>query len=139
MDATLSRPYQDVEHTADVALRVWGATPEDLFANAALGLAELTADERGPDLETWYDVSLEGPDMETLLVDWLNALIYLGEIHHCILDRFAFIALNPNSLQARVTGHRIRRLKKAVKAATFHNLEIERAANGLAVTVVFDV
>lgn len=139
MDANLPRPYQEVEHTADVALRVWGAAQPELFANAALGLTELMADEHGPDLETWYDVALDAPDMETLLVDWLNALIYLGEIHGCILDRFAFIALTPSSLQARVTGHRIRRPKKAIKAATFHNLEIERAANGLSVTVVFDV
>ncbi len=139
MDVNPSRPYEEVEHTADVALRVRGATQQELFANAALGLSALLADEHGRDLETWYDVTLDAPDMETLLVDWLNALIYLGEIHRCILDRYAFIALAPDALQARVTGHRVRRLKKAVKAATFHNLKIERAESGLAVTIVFDV
>ena len=139
MDVNPPRPYQEVEHTADVALRVWGATQQELFAHAALGLAELLADELGPELEAWHDVALDSPDMETLLIDWINELIYLGEMHGCILDRYAFIALDPISLRARVTGHRARRIKKAVKAATFHNLEIEHAASGYAVTIVFDV
>jgi len=68
--------YQEVEHTADRALHVWGRTLPDLFAGAARGMYSLMADLNGLAATERREVQLEAWDQESLLVDWLNELLF---------------------------------------------------------------
>jgi len=63
---------EEIEHTADLAIRVRGRHLEELFVNAALGMAMLMADlkEIAPHVER--HVELEEFDAGTLLVSWLS-------------------------------------------------------------------
>jgi SHS2 domain-containing protein len=84
-------------------------------------------------------VSLEAMDYESLLVDWLNELIYLHEVERETYSQFAIETLSPEKLKAHVTGGPTKSKTKAIKAATFHDLAIKETANGLVTTIVFDV
>ena len=135
----VSKRFEEIEHTADLAIRAYGRDMRELFANAAYGMfaqmAELSLE--GPTCER--EVSLEAMDSESLLVDWLNELIYLHEVENETYSQFSIETLSPTKLKAHVIGGPTRIKTKAIKAATFHDLAIKETANGLVVTIVFDV
>lgn len=132
-------PYEEVEHTADLALRVRGADLREIFTNAAKGMFALISDEK-PALAERHTVSLESLDMEALLVDWLNELLYLAETQGQILGDFRLSELTPTRLEAEVWGARAGNIKKVIKAATFSGLAIQEIGQGgYEVTIVFDV
>ena len=70
--------WQEVEHTADLAVCVWGQDLPDLFRTAAQALFSLSVDS-GPGIASETTVNLSAPDVASLLVEWLNELLYLSE------------------------------------------------------------
>ncbi|HID61297.1 MAG TPA: archease [Anaerolineae bacterium] len=131
--------FEEVEHTADLALKVHGHSLEEIFANAAYGLFSLMADLENLSPNISREVHLEAPDRESLLVDWLNELLYLHEVEEEIYIRFEIETLSSTTLSATVWGINKKSSKVTVKAATFHNLEIKETEDGYLATVVFDV
>ncbi len=134
----MSDRFKEIEHTADLAIRAYGRDMRELFANAAQGMFALMAEPSEEPVRE-REVSLEGIDYESLLVDWLNELIYLNEVEGETYHQFAIEALSPTELKAHVTGGPTKSKTKAIKAATFHELAIEETASGLVATIVFDV
>lgn len=135
----MDKRFEEIEHTADLALRAYGRDTKELFANAAHGMFALMAEPSLEEPTLEREVSLEATDPESLLVDWLNELIYLHEVERETYSQFAIETLSPVELKARVTGGPTKSKTKAIKAATFHDLAIEETANGLVATIVFDV
>ncbi len=131
--------FEELEHTADLALKVRGHSLEEIFANAAYGMFSLMADLGGLEPTVSHEISLESLDCEALLVDWLNELLYLHEVEEEIYTRFEIEALSPIALSAIVWGSKMAVSKLTVKAATFHNLEIRETGDGYLATIVFDV
>ena len=75
-------------HDADVGVRGFGATVAEAFEGAALALTAVITDAPiAPN--TRVDVACEAPDIELLLVEWLNAIIYEMAVRHMIFGRFA--------------------------------------------------
>ncbi len=131
-------PFEEIAHTADYALRVRGATLDDLFANAARGmiaLAGAAADTGNPVMRR---VALEALDVETLLVDWLSELVYFMEQEELVFVEYQ-LQTTPTTLHAEIRGGPIAEVKKHIKAVTFHNLAVLRRADGFEATLVFDV
>jgi SHS2 domain-containing protein len=131
--------FEEVEHTADLALKVHGHSLEEIFANAAYGLFSLMADLENLSPSVSREVHLVAPDRESLLVDWLNELLYLHEVEGEIYTRFEIETLSSTALSAIVWGAKMTASKLTVKAATFHDLEIRETEGGYMTTVVFDV
>lgn len=136
----MERGYREVPHTADVALEVWGRDLAELFANAAAGMFDLAvrAEPAAP-IVAWREVRLTAPDLETLLVDWLNELLLLSEEHGEAYVSFQVSLPAPGELEARVGAIRAFARRRAVKAATFHNLTIQETPDGYRAVIVFDV
>ncbi len=131
--------WQEVDHTADLALHVWGRTLEELFIAAARGMFALLVDLESVELEVQHDVVLSALDRETLLVDWLNELLYLGErAPLSAYVGFDFAVLQPTCLEATVKGGTVADYRTHIKAATFHNLKVQRTREGYETELVFD-
>ncbi|MBN1978875.1 MAG: archease [Anaerolineae bacterium] len=131
--------FEEIEHTADVAIRVRGGDLAGLFANAAYGMAWQLADPEGVDPTIERSVELEAYDVETLLVAWLGELLYLGERDGCVFTEFDMREVAPTRLRAVARGGAAREYRGHVKAVTFNELEIRRTGTGYETTVVFDV
>lgn len=133
-------PFVIIDHTADWALRVYGRTLADLFIHAAQGMTSLmVANPEFTERQETLDVELDAYDAESLLVDWLTELAYWAEMEQMVGREFEVMAVSPTHLQATVHGGKAEELQKHIKAVTFHNLEIIETADGLEVTIVFDV
>lgn len=134
--------FREVEHTADIALRVWGADRAAFFANAAHGMYALIGAEIGAaagGASEVRELTLEAPDIEALLVDWLAELLYIAEEEAVIFGAFRFEALSDTHLRASLDRAAAFEPARLIKAVTFHNLEVIHTARGLEATIVFDV
>jgi SHS2 domain-containing protein len=78
-------------------------------------------------------------DYESLLIAWLNELLFLHERENLGFDEWDITDLGPQHLLATLRGAALQAGEKDVKAATYHNLSIVATAEGLEATVVLDV
>ena len=139
----MSVGYELVDHTADIGVRLWGPTAEEVFEQAALALFSLVCDplETG-ELET-VEVTLEAEGMDLLLAAWLNELLYVYEARELVLTQFDIDELGEHALRARVSGEPFDAHRHivcgGVKAATLHELALERRDDGWQGFVLLDV
>jgi SHS2 domain-containing protein len=132
--------FEEVEHTADWAFRARGSDLKQLFANAAQAMFELQAGAESPreNLQE-RQIEVQAFDRESLLVHWLNELLYLQEKHGETYSNFDIQEISDTSLGARVRGQRSPGVARMIKAVTFHGLEIKRVGECWEATVVVDV
>jgi len=74
-EPTIGRGWEQFPHDADVGLRGFGPSIEVAFEQAALALTGIVTDA-GIAATTRVEVACEASDIELLLVEWLNAIIY---------------------------------------------------------------
>ena len=131
--------FEEIEHTADIAIRVRGRDLAELFANAAYGMAYQLADPDAVERTAEHLIELDAYDVETLLVAWLGELLYLSERDECVFTDFDVLEIAPTRLRAFVRGGPVQEHQQHIKAVTFSDLEIVRTDEGYETTVVFDV
>jgi len=134
--------FEELQHAADWAVRVWAPTMESLFVESAKAMYALSGIKKSTGGRVIQTANGWGPDMESLLVSFLSELIFRFE-----RDRLAFdamrIRLTPEAgghkYEARLDGQPSILMNKAIKAVTYHNLKILRTGDGYEVEIVFDV
>jgi SHS2 domain-containing protein len=132
--------FEEVEHTADKALRIFGVDLKELVISAAQGMTRIIAGSLSEiSTEIEKSIDLQALDAESLLVEWLNELAYWAETEMLVFKEFQISELSTTRLRATVAGGKAAELEKHIKAVTYHNLEIIKTPKGLEVTVVFDV
>ena len=135
--------FKVLDHTADIGIAAYGADIKELFSNAATGLFSLMVDLKTVKEDTEREVKLTAEDEETLLVEWLNELIYVSDVEHLLFKRFQIDEINGKQVKARCFGEKVdqsrHRLERAIKAATYHMLRITKLDGGYEVTVIFDI
>jgi SHS2 domain-containing protein len=135
----MSEGFEEVEHTSDVALRVWGRDLPELFANAARGMAWLLAGPATVVAVTERSIELTAQDAETLLVSWLGELLYLGEEDGIVFVAFELEEVTSTHLQGSARGGTPEEPRQHIKAVTFSEMEIRPGERGLETKIVFDV
>jgi SHS2 domain-containing protein len=130
--------FEEIPHTADWAIRIWAPDLTGLCVQAARGMNALMGVELIPESVVNCDFYVEAADNESLLIAFLNRLLYEIEINSAGFNRFSLV-LNDHVLQARLEGGYISRIDRVIKAATFHNLHIVHNKNQVETVIVFDV
>ena len=132
--------FEEIEHTADRALRIYGRNLEELFINAARGLKSLMGADEVPDSTAIKkSIALDAIDAESLLVEWLSELAYWAEAEMLVFSKFDLQNITSTHVKAKIYGSRVTQMERHIKAVTYHNLEIVKTETGLTATVVFDV
>jgi SHS2 domain-containing protein len=135
----MTKAIEELEHTADLSIRVRGRDLAELFVNAARGMFGLMADLDAVEHSVQQQVQLHEMDAETLLVAWLSELLWLNEESGATFARFEMQSLTNSDLQATAWGGPAPEQWKDIKAVTFHDLAIIETDDGYEVTIVFDV
>lgn len=130
--------YKEIQHTADWALQVWAPDLTGLMQQAALGMIALMGARLSNDGRLERTIMISADDSESLLVAFLNSILYEMELDSIGFDRFE-LRLDGLKVHARLMGAPLLELQKSIKAVTFHNLEIRPVEAGLETTIVFDV
>lgn len=133
--------YQALDHTADVSLRVWGPTLPALFEQAAAGMMAQMLDPAAVPITLRRTVQVTAGDRESLLVEWLNELLYRRDAEGETFVRAHVLSLTATALAAEVEGGAAPAgaVFHPIKAATYHGLAIRETADGYEATIVFDV
>ena len=136
------KDFEILNHTADVGIIAYGADMSQAFANAARALFSLITDLDDVEEVVHRDIELTSTDEESLLVEWLNELIYQFDTEGIIFKRFDITQLNSTRLKARSYGEKVdkskHKIKIGVKAATYHMLKVDKG-DGCKVQVLFDI
>jgi len=130
--------FEEIPHTADWSIRVWANELPGLLAESARGMYWLAGAQLAdrPRIKRSFDTV--GADSESLLVAFLSELVFYTEQEFAGFDDFD-IRIKDGRLKAELGGAPLKSLDKAIKAVTWHNLEIKTTARGLEVEIVFDV
>jgi SHS2 domain-containing protein len=135
------KKFELIEHTADVGLIAYGETLAEAFASAAYGMFSIIAELDSVQETESRRVEIIEDDLEGLLFEWLNSLIYFFDVEMLLFRRFDIIDLDGCRLKAICYGEKHdpshHHLKTGVKSATYHMLEVDREKNQ--VKVIFDV
>lgn len=161
------KTFEIIDISADAGIRAYGETLEDLFANAATGMYSLITEPGGIREEQDIKIDLESHSVEGLLVAWLNELIFHFDTYGFIGKKINITEITPSPvsstgqalslapggeglgegeacrLGAVVSGEDFdterHERKLLIKAATYHQMKVEKE-DGLWVTnVIFDI
>jgi SHS2 domain-containing protein len=133
-----SHTFED--HVGEVRMRVDAPTLASLFEEAARGIADLMLETTSAvDAAGVEAVELHAPDKESLLVDWLNEIIFLSETRRHVYTGARVQRISDTELDAVVHGVVPENLRTPVKAATLHALKIEETPQGYSASVTLDV
>ena len=138
----MNKDFEVIDHTADAGIIAYGADIRQAFANAAKALFSLITELEDVDEVLHRDIELTASDQESLLVEWLNELIYLFDTENIVFKRFDITQLDHTRLKAKIYGEKVNKakheLKTGVKAATYHMLKVDKV-DGCKVQVIFDI
>ncbi|NPB01852.1 MAG: archease, partial [Methanopyri archaeon] len=81
-------PWEELEHTADAAFRVWAEDLEELFVDAARALFELIADLENVEPKERVEIEVEADDLVELFHDWLEELLFRHEVNEMLFSDF---------------------------------------------------
>lgn len=136
--------YEEIEHTADFGLKIYGRTRKELFVNAALGMCNIMADIKDVKPKNFFRImiKLKAPDLEELLLSWLKEILFLYNTKYFLFSKFNIQKLTPGSIIARCFGEPIDRkrhiLKREVKAVTRYEFSIKKIKDIWTAQLIFD-
>ena len=132
-------PFEEIDHTADWAFRVRAASREALFTEAADALYRMGGVQLEPSVDSTREIHLRASDLESLLVQWLNELVFLLDQERIALQDIRIVELTDSALNASGRPAAVRAVGKYIKAATYSGLRIVEEGGVWQATVVLDV
>lgn len=136
--------YETFDHEADIGIRGYGKTLDEAFENAARAMFSVMVDINRVKPVKKFHIRAEAPDVETLLVEWLNQLLALADLEGYLFSDFSVkISSDGTRLDAYAAGEPIDRerheISVEVKGATYSMLEVGKEDGRYKVQCVVDV
>ena len=138
--------FEFTEHTADIAVRVYGASLRELFISAAMAMfAVLVAKKANRPKADLKEIPIKksAESLEDLLKGWLDELLFYYSSQGLILHRIKALECSEGAVEAKVLFEPMDKdfyeIKDEVKAVTYHELKVERIRNKWIAHIIFDV
>ncbi len=126
--------WKHFEHKGDIGIEGTGATVEEAFEMAALAMMAVITNPESIDLKEVAAVKCTAPDLELLLVEWLNAVLYQMDVKKMLFGKFK-VKIEGEDLTGNCFGEPITIDKHQpaveVKAATYCQLKVEKRDDGI--------
>lgn len=125
--------WEHFPHQADVGVRGFGATMAQAFEQAAMAMTAAIVEPVTVNPEIKIQLSCAAPDMELLLVDWLNLLVYEMATRNMLFSRFE-VEVHGLQLAASAWGEEIEVARHhpatEIKGATYTGLKVAQLPDG---------
>ena len=136
--------YRFIDHTADVMFEAYGRSLNKLFENSALATFEVQCELKKVDRKVKKKIKLKNLDMEKLLFDFLEELVYFKDAKNLLFSKFKIrIDEKKGVLEGEIEGEKINpskhELKTDVKAVTLHKFELKKIKDGWKCRVILDI
>lgn len=130
--------FEEIDHTADQAIRITARTLSGLFKSAVQGMYSVMKISCEKEVAGTRMITLSAVDKESLLVEFLSMILNSVEVEEKVLE-IRRILVSANKLSAMVWEHKVISLEKSIKAVTYHDLLIHKQGELWQTTVTFDV
>ncbi len=131
--------FKPLDHPSDVGIFAYGKERKEIFENAAYGMFSLMADLGRVESKKVFNIKVEGDDPESLLINWLNELIFYEDGKKILLKDFKIKKMTDTRLEAETAGEKIDMNRhfvyRPIKAATYNQLQISKNQ----AKIIFDV
>ena len=135
--------YKLIPHTADLRIKVWANDLAGLYVNSARALFDLIVGLNKIEKKEKHIVSTEGIDKEDLLVSFLNELIFLFATKKLLFSNFQIEGISDTRIRIIAEGGKFdtnkHKIIHEIKAATYHDINIEKVNNHYITRIIFDV
>jgi len=115
----------------------------ELFIHAAQGMESLMVAPEQVRVVTSRDITVEGHDVVSLLIAWLNELIFLFDTEYLLFRTFEIDTITETHLIAHASGEpydaQRHELSSAIKAVTWHEATVQHTDGGYKARVIFDI
>jgi SHS2 domain-containing protein len=126
--------FELLDHPADVGFRAHAATLPQLFAECASALVSIILDPANVEPAQRFRLTAEGSEYESLLVNWLNEVLYYTDARRLALGRFDISLLSDTAVECVAHGEPRDPLthpaRLIVKAVTYHQLRVTQETSG---------
>jgi len=119
--------FEILEHTADIGIRAYGSNFGELLAHAGEALVCVVMETEAIEAKDPYPIAASGEDRESLLVNWLNEVLYYVDGQRVALGRFELRRVEETEAAGLAWGEpRTDRheAKLIVKGVTYHQLRV---------------
>jgi len=134
--------YEYFEHQADVGLIGYGKTLEEAFVEGAKAMFQVMCEIKNVKVKKEVKIEVEGNDIESLFIEWLNDLLAQKDIEDMFFSDFE-VKIDGNKLVGVAKGEKMdldrHQVKVEVKAATYAQLKVEKIDKSYKVQCVVDV
>ena len=130
----MEKEFEFLEHTADLEFASYGETLSECFENAALAFFTATLKLDLVETKEKRKIELVSDNLEILMHDWLNELLFLFEVEFLVFREFKVDVEQINDteyrLTAEISGEQLdlkkHKIETEIKAVTYHNLSVEK-------------
>ncbi len=141
------KKFEWVEHPSDIGFRAYGRDLAEAFENAALAFFEVMVDTSKVQPREKIAIEIKAEDEKALLYDWIERFLYLRDAKGLVMSKFKVEELERSNggfkIKAKAWGERFdpkkHEARTAVKAMTYHMMEIKREKNRCSVQAVVDI
>ncbi|BBL68568.1 archease [Methanoculleus chikugoensis] len=133
--------FEELEHTADVLMRVRGADLAELFAEAGRAMFHVMygpCEDKGVERR----IEIEAENLESLLIDYLSELLFVTEVENTVFCTFD-VDLRGTRLSAVLRGEPFDPARHSagalIKGISYFGLEIVKEEEGYVVEIIFDI
>jgi len=145
------KDFEQLPHTADLKIRVYGVTREQLFEHAVIGMFQVIHPqipacriEHGrvvcDELPVTREMEIRSFDEVSLMVDFLSEALYLSDVHNEAYLAAKVHEMSDTYVRATLHGIAIAGFEVVeIKAVTYHELEIKQVDGEWQADIVFDI
>jgi len=135
--------YELLDHTADIGIKAFGRDLPEAFGNAAYAMFDIITFTEEIKEKQSFDIQITAAHIEDLLITWLDELLFKYETERFLFKEFKIKDLSDTNLNATIFGEKVdlkkHEIKVEIKNVTYHQLKVEKTADGWELQVIFDL
>lgn len=144
------KKHEILEHAADMKIRAFGKSLEEVFVNSACGMMEyiyphtknIGAGVYGEKIPKYSHrkeiIEVTADDLESLLVNWLSEILYLSDANNRVYFDFEILDFGEFFIKAKAKSCAAS-AQEDIKAATYNEIKVEKRDGEWVAEVVYDI
>ena len=140
---TIQKKYRIFSRSSDLAVKVFGNSQADLFANSAFALFDVLTDIDKVEAHDHLTLEVEGADRDDLMVNWMRELLYLYQRSGYLLKEFAVREVKDTYIRGEVSGEKFdpdrHEIQREIRAVVPHQSRMEKTGDQWTAQVVLEL
>jgi SHS2 domain-containing protein len=135
--------YRILTRSSELAIKVFGKSQAELFANSAFALFDLMTDVEKVEMRDQLPLEVEGVDRDDLMVNWMRELLYLYQASGYVLKEFKVLEAKETYVRGEVSGEKYdpdrHEMQREFRSVVHHKSRMEKTGDQWTAQVIFEL